>query len=282
MAVGVPTLRQQRLGVELRRLRERSGLSSTAAAERVGIQQARMSSIEAGRYAVSADRVRAFAHAYACADDELVEALAAMTGGRTRGWWEEYAGRLPTSLLDLAELEHHACAVRVSMALHIPGLLQTPDHTRALLQEVVPPLRHHEVEHRLSHRMKRQEILHGESPVPYTAVIHEAALRMRFGGRGTTRCQLRHLLDVSEYDNVCIRVVPFELGTFIGTGQPVDYLYGPVPKLDTVQLDTHHGCEFLDAEAQLSKYQTVLDRIEAVSLEPTASRDIIRRIEQSL
>lgn len=36
------------------------------------------------------------------------------------------------------------------------------------------------------------------SPPAYTAVIHEAALRMQFGGRKTTRTQLQHILDMSE------------------------------------------------------------------------------------
>ncbi|MEU1665032.1 Scr1 family TA system antitoxin-like transcriptional regulator [Streptomyces sparsogenes] len=40
--------------------------------------------------------------------------------------------------------------------MHIPALLQSLDHARALMQAVVPPLRAYEVEHRLSHRMKRQ------------------------------------------------------------------------------------------------------------------------------
>ncbi|PBC95737.1 DNA-binding XRE family transcriptional regulator [Streptomyces sp. Ag82_O1-15] len=79
-------LRRQRLGAELRKLRERAGLTSTAAAALLGGPQARISNIEAGRYAVSTDRVRTLAHNYSCADEEYVDVLAAMTGGRMRGW----------------------------------------------------------------------------------------------------------------------------------------------------------------------------------------------------
>ncbi|WP_040907040.1 Scr1 family TA system antitoxin-like transcriptional regulator [Streptomyces griseoflavus] len=50
--------------------------------------------------------------------------------------------------------------------------------------------------------------------------------------------------------------------------------------LDTVQLDTHHGCEFLDAEAQLNKYRSVLDRMESNALKPAESRDLIHRLVQ--
>lgn len=277
-----PTLRQQRLGAELRKLRERSGLSSTAAAARAGIQQARMSSIEAGRYAVGAERVRAFASIYSCADTGLVDALAELTGGRTRGWWDEYSEQLPASLSGLAELEHHAHAFRVALALHIPAFLQTTDHARALFREVVPRLRQHEVEYRLGHRMKRQAVLYRATPPRYTAMIHEAALRMRFGGRETHRAQLAHLIEMSERDRLQVRVISFERGTFPGTGQSIDYVCGSVPQLDTVQLDTHHGCEFLDAEAQLTKYRLVLDHMESCALSPVASRDFIHHIARSL
>ncbi|WP_043487120.1 MULTISPECIES: helix-turn-helix domain-containing protein [Streptomyces] len=278
-----PTLTQRRLGTELRKLRERAGLSSTAAAARHGIIQARLSSIEAGRYPVSADRVRLFARNYSCAEDGLVDAMAEMTGGRTRGWWDEYREHLPASFADLAELEHQAQEIRVALVIHIPALLQTVDHARAVLREAAPPLRAYEVEHRLSHRMKRQAILHEGSPVSYTAIIHEAALRMEFGGLDTVRAQHEHVIAMSELDNINVRVIPFSGGgTFPGTGQSFDYVSGAVPQLDTVQLDSAHGCQFIDAEAELGKYRALLERMETTALKPAQSRDFIHGIMHSM
>lgn len=277
-----PTLRQQRLGTELRKLREHAGLTATAAAALLGLKQGQISSIEAGRYPVGADRVRTFARSYSCADEALVDALVAMTGGRQRGWWDAYRDHLPVGLIDLAELEHHARKLRVALVIHIPALLQTTDHARALFREVVPPMRQYEIEHRLTHRMKRQGILHRDDPTPYTSVIHESALRMGFGGSAISRTQLHHLIEMSELPNVTVRVIPFGHSPFPGTGQSVDYVSGTVPQLDTVQLDTHHGCEFLDAEAQLAKYRSVLDRMENGALKPSASRDLIHRLAQEL
>lgn len=277
-----PTLRQQRLGAELRKLRERSGLTATAAAGLLGLKQAQISNIESGRYAVSADRVRTFARAFSCADTALIDALAAMTGGRKRGWWDEYRSHLPAGLVDLAELEHHAARLRVALVIHIPALLQTTDHARALFRTVFPPLQQYEIEHRLTHRIKRQGILHRADPTPYTATIHEAALRMGFGGREVAIAQLKHLLAMSELPHVTVRVIPFGEANFHGTGQGIDYVAGAVPQLDTVQLDTHHGCEFLDGDAQLTKYRSVVDRMEGSALTPEASRDLIHRITHDL
>ncbi len=270
-----PTLRQRRLGGELRKLRDRAGLSTNQAAVLLGVNQSRISNIEAGRYAVGQERVRTIARNYACSDGALVDALAGMTGGRTRGWWEEYREQVPTGLLDLAELEHHATAVRVAQAIHIPGLLQTTDHARALFGNAVPALLPHDAEYRLSFRIKRQAILYREPTVAYTAIIHEAALRTHVGDSSTVKNQLNHLAESSRRNNVTILVIPFVRGPFPGSGHGIDYACGPVPQLDTVQLDTEHGSEFLDAEAQLERYRTVLDRLEGLALSPEESRDFI-------
>ncbi|WP_443076207.1 helix-turn-helix domain-containing protein [Streptomyces sp. NBC_01716] len=271
-------MRQRRLGTELRRLREQVDLSVTKAATLLGSSQPQISSVETGRFAVSADRVRSMARSYTCSDDALVEALAEMTGGRTRGWWDEYREMLPPDSLDLAELEHHATTMRTASVIHLPGLLQTRAHAHAVISDDVPALTPPEVEHRVSYRIKRQAVLYRESPAPLTAIIHEAALRMGFGGQETARAQLHHLLDMSEREHITVLVIPFGAGTFPSSGQNIHYMGGTVPALDTVQLDTDHGAGFLDAQPQLAKYRTVLDRMESCSLTSAESRDLIRRV----
>jgi transcriptional regulator with XRE-family HTH domain len=277
-----PTVRQQRLGNELRKLRERAGMSAREAGALLGGDQARISNIETGRTGLSAARVRTLACNYSCSDEVLIDALAGMTGERRRQWWEEYRGILPPGMLDLAELEHHAVELRTAQTSTLPGLLQTVDHARAVFREVVPALPPPEIEHRLSFRIKRQAVLYRDNPVPCRAVIHEAALRMQFGGPATAREQLAHILEASELDGVTVAVIPFAAGGFPGSGQTICYATGPVPQLDTVQLDQSHGLAFLDAEAQLAKYRIVLDRLDTLALKPAESRDLIHDIARNL
>ncbi|MFJ4188588.1 helix-turn-helix domain-containing protein [Kitasatospora sp. NPDC089509] len=276
-----PSIRQRRLGAELRRLREQAGLSVTRAGELHGTQQSRISNIESGGYPVSADRVRSLARLYGCADDALIEALTRMTGGRTRGWWEEYREILPAGALDLAELEHHARSMRIASAIHIPGLLQTPEHARALFRDVVPPLSPPEVEHLVSHRIKRQAVLYGEIPVPLSAVVHEAALRVGFGGADVARDQLEHLLAMSEQPHIDLRVIPFGTGSYPSSGAGIVYFTAEVARLDSVQVDGDRS-EFIDTEPQLIKYRAVMERLETGALPTGASRDLVRRIAQSI
>ncbi|WP_326753530.1 helix-turn-helix domain-containing protein [Streptomyces hirsutus] len=277
-----PTGRQLRLGTELRKLRERAGLTATEAGQLLGIKPTHISNMEAGRAGVSSERVRTMACHYECADTALVDAIAAMTGDRKRGWWEEYREILPAGLLDLAELECHATHLRGSVTVHIPGLLQTTDHARALFHQVVPDLAPPDIEHRVSFRIKRQTVIYGAPVTPYVALIHEAALRMQFGGPTIAAAQLRHLLEMSERDHITIKVIPFAAGGFPGSGQSIFYSHGPVPQLDTVHLDQSHGPAFLNAEAQLNKYRVLLERVETRALTPEKSRDVIHTITQDL
>lgn len=90
-----PTARQARLGAELLKLRDAAGLSGREAAALLGTDAARLSQIESGVGGVSEDTVRRVAANYSCADAELIEALVAMATDRSRGWWEEYRGKLP-------------------------------------------------------------------------------------------------------------------------------------------------------------------------------------------
>ncbi|MEV2216346.1 helix-turn-helix transcriptional regulator [Streptomyces sp. NPDC050997] len=277
-----PTGRQLRLGAELRKLRERAGLSSTQAAQLLGIKQNQVSNMEAGRHGVSPDRLRTIACSYDCSDWALVEALAAMTPDRKRGWWEEYRELLPAVLLDLAELEHHAVRLRTAVTVHIPGLFQTTEYARELFRQAVPQLPAPAVEHRVSFRVKRQAVLFRDPPTSQQVIIHEAALRMRFASATVTRDQLKYLLDMNERDNISIHVLPFDSSIYPGSGQSIYYAEGPVPQLDTVNLDQSHGPVFLDAEAQLDKYRVLLERMEAAALSPKQSHQFIHTILKGL
>jgi transcriptional regulator with XRE-family HTH domain len=277
-----PTARQERLGAELRKLREAAGLKGRDAAALLGTDSAQVSQIEFGTAGVSEDRVRRLAAHYACTDPELIDALVAMATDRTRGWWEEYRGLLPTPYLDLSELEHHASHRWDVDFLHVPGLLQTEDYARALFSYVNPGLPEGEVNLRVEHRMKRKAIIERPAPIPYEAVVHEAALRIKVGDRAGVQTQFGRILELSDAEHVTVRVIPFTLDNFAGAGSAMVYAGGPVSKLDTVVRDGPHGTAFIDAEAQLKQFRTLFRRLEAVSLTPERSRDFIHRLTKEL
>ncbi len=272
-----PTLRQRRLGAELRKLRERAGLTATGAGELLGVNQSRVSMIETGRTPISADRLRSMAHVYDCADEALIDALAAMTGRRARGWWEEYRDHLPgragrpgrtgTSRLRTAGGAHDPYSRAVADHRPRPGHLPVGSARRCGSTRSST---------RLTHRMKRQGVLHRADPPPVhgdhprVGTSHE--LRRPRRSSEAAQAPARHERTPPHHRSSH----HLRSGRVPDHRPALDYVEGPVPQLDTVQLDSHHGaCEFIDAEAQLNKYRAVLNRMESCALHPADTRDFI-------
>ncbi|MBT2488215.1 helix-turn-helix domain-containing protein [Streptomyces sp. ISL-96] len=273
-----PTARHERLGAELRRMRERAGVTARAAAALLGSNPIQMSHVESGRSGISEDRIRRLAAHCACTNSAYIDALVGMASQRGTGWWEEYRGVVAPPGLDLAELEQHARRIRTVQVVHIPGLFQTEDHMRAAFRYVSPDWPEKDREAHVSFRTRRQEIITGEPATPVEAVVHEAALRIKVGGRKTARAQLERILELSDLAHVEVRVIPFETEDFAGAGHSMLYVSGPVPQLDTVQIDTAHGGVFLDAEPRLEQYRARFGKVVSTALGAEPSRDFINRI----
>ncbi|NUP18909.1 MAG: helix-turn-helix domain-containing protein [Streptomyces sp.] len=276
------TARRVRLGAELRKLREATGMKAREAAELLGADAVQMSQIESGVVGVSAKRVRRLAAHYSCADEGLVDALVAMATDRTRGWWEEYRGVLPPVFLDTAETEHHAKFLREVVITHVPGLLQTADYARAVYSYMMPGLHKSELDPRIEHRLRRRAVIEGDEPTPYETIIHEFALRIRVADRQACLVQLRQILDQIERGHAIVRVVPADQDGFAGAEASMMHAGGPVPQLDTVLRDFPTGTAFIDAEPQLKQLRTLFRKVEEASLDPVASREFIHRLSKEL
>ncbi|MBD0743819.1 helix-turn-helix transcriptional regulator [Streptomyces sp. CBMA152] len=277
-----PSARQRRLGTELRRMRERAGMSGSEAAAILGGERAQISHIESGRYGVSSERVRRLAVHYSATDKYLVDALAKMADERFKGWWEDYRGALTPGNLDVAELEFHATKLRGIYMLHAPGVLQTQSYARGLIQSsVAATLPSGELNLRVEHRMRRRAIFDRPSPTPFEAFIHEAALRMRYCDADTMREQLEFLSEASQWPSVTIRVIPFD-AQITGSVHSMQYAAAEIPTLDTVQIDSAFDGGFLNAEAQLTTYRELLSSIESISLGAEESCKYIQRIAQEM
>ncbi|ROQ82005.1 helix-turn-helix protein [Streptomyces sp. CEV 2-1] len=278
-----PTARQVRLGSELRKLRERAGRTAREAAGRISTDQARISHIEAGRSGIGEERIRRLASFYTCDDEALIEALCAISREhRGQFWWDEYRGTLAPGFLNIAELEHHASHMRCLQSMTLPGLLQTPAYSRALFDEVLPKLPEDEVAARVEHRMRRKSVLDRDEPPEFEAIMHEASLRMRVGGRKVAREQLEHLLEATDRPAVTVRVIPFASEQFVEVTQTVLYAGGVVPQLDTVHIDAPFGGVQLDAAADLHRYGMQLDFAQRACLSPEESRSFIHHITRDL
>lgn len=117
--------------------------------------------------------------------------------------------RLPVFFRDFALLETEAVSRFSYDPLLVPGLLQTEEYARTLLEAHSPPLDDHTVDERLAARMKRQVLLSRKQPsLVFVFIIEESVLHRAVGGHQTMRAQLERLLECGRLRNVEIQVMP--------------------------------------------------------------------------
>jgi hypothetical protein len=116
--------------------------------------------------------------------------------------------RYPKKVRELAQLEGRAVEIGVYESISVSGLLQTPEHARALFESWQPAYSPDEVEQLVAARMARQSVFE-RSPAPSLSFVQEeATLRRPVGGTMVWRRQLERLLEVGRLRNVRFQVMP--------------------------------------------------------------------------
>ncbi len=279
---GSPNLaRRQRLAAELRRLRERAGLTGNEATERLGWSaSSKLSRIELGKSGVKSADLRDLLDLYEVTPARREELTALAEESRTSGAIPVASMRLPGDQIAFLEAEAEAESIWIWDPQVVPGLFQTEDYARAQLQAWVTrfALPSAEVDRRVESRRLRQEVLTRDSPPRVSVVIDESVLRRRVGESSVMRAQLEHLAEVSDLPNVDFRVLPLNGEHLLATGS-FNYLkfrqLHHVPLDDIVWFDHLTGMENVDSEIDVHQYKVVLDSLTESSLDQESSRSLI-------
>ncbi|WP_406171865.1 helix-turn-helix domain-containing protein [Streptomyces sp. NBC_00996] len=258
--------RQRRLGFELKQLREQAGLSAGEAAERIGMARGQLSQIETAKTTILTGRLRELCRVYGCTDNTYVDALVTLSEATGKGWWSAYKGPMEPGALSLAELESSAVVLRMHQSLFIPGLFQTAAYTQAIFNS--PKLGFENIEEGLKFRMERQRILTCDNPPAVHAVIHEAALHMRFGGPQVVREQLLRLVELARLSNVTVQIYPFSAQAHAALSGNFVHIIPSAPELSTVVLEQLGGARYLSEQAHLQQYGEMFDRLAENALAP--------------
>src|SRR4029450_5090535 len=109
---------------------------------------------------------------------------------------------LPHWSLPYVDLESAAVMIRSYEAQFVPGLLQTEEYMRAVIQGALLDDTPDVAEQRVQLRLTRQTLLDREGAPRLWAVVDEAALRRPVGSREVMRTQLERLIEAAELPNV--------------------------------------------------------------------------------
>jgi transcriptional regulator with XRE-family HTH domain len=129
----------------------------------------------------------------------------------------------PAVFRSFASYEAEAAALRTFEHSLVPGLLQTPEYARAVL-ETKPGSGEDMIDGYVSARLARQAVLtRADPPAPMVyALVDEGALRRPVAPAAVMHDQLGHLVELSGKPNVTIQVVPYDarghsglLGAFV-------------------------------------------------------------------
>jgi Domain of unknown function (DUF5753) len=136
-----------------------------------------------------------------------------------RGWWTRQPG-LPQLWRSLIDFEAKATRVQNYEASFVPGLLQTAEYARAIIQGIAPTITEAELDNLVAARVARQTVLTRANAPQLFAVVDESALRRPIGEPGVMHRQLHHLLGMAEQPHVTLRVVPLSAGAHAGLRGP--------------------------------------------------------------
>jgi transcriptional regulator with XRE-family HTH domain len=275
-----PTALRIALGVQLRRLREASHMTTEEAAEAIRATHSKISRLERGRSGARQRDVADLLTLYGITDEtEREQVLMLARQASAPGWWQQFSDVLPKWFELYIGLERAASVIRTYEVQFVHGLIQTEDYARAVILIANAHAPAEEIDRRVSVRMKRQQLLAEPGAPEFWAVLDEAALRRAPDGPKVMRAQLEHLLRITDLPNVTLQIVPFNVGPHAAAGGPFTILRFPEPDLpDLVYLEQLNSALYLDQPDDVRDYVTVMDQLCVQAKTGAASKDMLRVI----
>ncbi|MGQ4615339.1 Scr1 family TA system antitoxin-like transcriptional regulator [Nocardia sp. R7R-8] len=271
-----PTVLRIALGSRLRQLREGCGISREAAGDAIRGSHAKISRLELGRTGFKERDLHDLLSLYGVVDPAERETYFELARrANDPGWWQHYSDLLPAWFETYIGLEQAATTIRTYEAQFVPGLLQTADYARAVIQLGNTD----ETERRVAIRMRRQQILYRAPAPTLWAVIDENALRRPVGGVEVLREQIEHLVTMADRPSIRLQVLPYAAGGHSAAGGPFSILRFPEPELaDIVYTEQLTSSLYLDKQRDVELYMSVMNRISVEALSPGASVRFLREL----
>ncbi|MFD5311325.1 helix-turn-helix domain-containing protein [Streptomyces ardesiacus] len=279
-----PTVGQVVLGRRLQELRETAGLKREEAAKVLRVAPATVRRMETAEVALKIPYVQILLTAYGVAADEVAAFVALAEEANQPGWWQRYHDVLPDWFSLYVSLEGAARIIRSYEPHFVPGLLQTEEYARSVMESgTIGNVGGDAVQRHVSLRMERQRLLERPDPPHLWVVMDETVLKRPVSIHGRVmREQLDKLLEFAARDRVTLQVAEFEDGPHPGTYAPFTLFRFAEPELpDMVFTEYLTGALYLDSRAEVSAHLEVLDHMTARAASTQRTEKILRAYRET-
>ena len=129
-----PTVGQVVLGRRLQELREAAGLKREEAAQVLRVAPATVRRMEMAEVALKIPYVQVLLETYGVSGDQVEAFVQLAEEANKPGWWQRFHDVLPDWFSLYVSLEGAATIIRSYEPHFVPGLLQTEDYARAVME----------------------------------------------------------------------------------------------------------------------------------------------------
>jgi transcriptional regulator with XRE-family HTH domain len=258
-------------GAELKRLRQRAGMTQSALAEQTNYALATVSAYETGTRIPSKDFSERADKVFGTEGD-LTRLHGLVESVSVRPWFR-----------DRVEVERKATEIREYDSYQVPGLLQTEDYARAVVSAGRPMLSEDEIERAVALRLTRQQILEPDADSPIDqdhaprlwVIMDEAALNRVVGSPEVMRAQREHLSAMAERPNITIQIIPNDEGVTCAYGRAFTILTSNSGST-VVYLEDIIKAGYVRDRDQVAQFTLRFDYLRASALDDKRSLKLIQ------
>ncbi|MEU4177741.1 helix-turn-helix transcriptional regulator [Streptomyces sp. NPDC026589] len=263
------------LGAALRALRQASGKEAKAVARSAVMSTAKLSKIENGRVAAATADVERILTALEVSPEIKAEYLAVARAQATEATAWRLFRRMGYSKKQeqIRALESSMTLLRLFQPSLVPGLLQTPEYIRAVLEP--KGLTDEQFSRTVAARIERQRVLYDTGKTLHF-VLTEPVLRWRLLPAAMMAGQLDRIVSVSRLPNVDVRVVPLDAPQRDVPGHSFVIRDDRV-----VTIETTHAEMVVTDPRDVSLYVEKFDRFTSVALAGDAMRELVEGIRDA-
>ncbi|WIM97378.1 helix-turn-helix transcriptional regulator [Actinoplanes oblitus] len=274
MARPTSTARRE-LGGELRRLRGERRAVDVATA--LGWSESKLSRIETAHTGITEADLDRLLTLYGVLVEDRGRLRDLARRGRARAWWTPYRSSMPDPYDEYLALEADAVLISQWEAQVMPGLLQTDEYARAVIETGADIDDAEVIQRRLDVRMGRPErFFRKDSEARLNVVLDQGVLMREVGGREVLVRQLQRLLEATEQPGVEVLILPFEAGAHAGLTESFLVLeFGEGTRNPVVHSEGLTGGHFRVKPEEIDVYQEAFDDLRERALSKEQSRTVI-------